>query len=127
MMIRFLILALAALALITSADAGSLPEGPGLADGFPGDSGISKDPRVLFAEGFEEGTVQAVFKRWDSASAESGRVLSLCDDVPFRDAGAGRRSLKITAHPGEDTGGHLYTRLPRGVETAFARFYVKFP
>jgi len=27
---------------------------------------------------------------------------------------------------GENTGGHLYTRLPRGEDTVYARFYVKF-
>jgi hypothetical protein len=32
----------------------------------------------------------------------------------------------MTSTLGENTGGHLYKRLPREVETVFARFYVKF-
>src|SRR4051812_6216938 len=84
--------------------AGPLPEGPGLAAAHPGDAGIAEDTAVIFAEGFEEGTLSEVVKRWDSASDKDGRVLSLSDDVPFRDSGAGARSLKISAHPGQDTG-----------------------
>ena len=126
-MIRWFILALAALCAGAGADSKPLPEGFGLAEQYPGDAGIVEAPGVLLVEGFEVETLREVVKRWDSASEEGGRVLSLSDDVPFRDAGAGRRSLKITAHPGKDSGGHLYTRLPRGVETAFVRFYVKFP
>src|SRR5262249_37029025 len=38
----------------------------------------------------------------------------------------GKRSLLLTATLGENTGGHLYHRLDRGVETLFARFYVRF-
>src|SRR5438034_7747503 len=33
---------------------------------------------------------------------------------------------QMTATLGENTGGHLYTRLPREVDKAYARFYVKF-
>src|SRR5947208_1632147 len=51
-----------------AADAAPLPEGPGLATAYPGDRGIAKDPAVLFAEDFEEGTLSEVVKRWDSAS-----------------------------------------------------------
>jgi hypothetical protein len=110
-----------------AAGATSLPEGPGLAAQYPGDAGITGAPEVLLAEGFEAGELPEILRRWDSASDRGARVLSLSDDVPFPDATAGRHSLKITAHPGKDDGGHLYTRLSRGVETAFVRFYVKFP
>jgi len=44
----------------------------------------------------------------------------LNDDAPSG------RSIQMTATLGENTGGHLYKLLSRGVETAFARFYVKF-
>lgn len=104
---------------------GPRPEGPGLAARYPGDAGIAGDEAVLLAEMFDEEALEAVARRWESVSDEGGRVLELSDDVPF--ATPGGRSLKLTAHPGRDTGGHLYTRLSRGVDTAFVRFYVKFP
>lgn len=104
-----------------------LPEGPGLAARYPGDAGIAADPAVLLAEGFEEGDLATVGRRWESTSNEGGDVLSLVTDVPFPGGSAGKQSLRLTAHPDRDTGGHLYRRLPKGVDTAFVRFYVKFP
>jgi hypothetical protein len=100
-----------------------LPRGPGLAAKYPADAGIAGDREVLLAEGFEDDSLDAIRGRWESVSDEGGRVLSLSEDVPF----SGGHSLKITAHPGRDSGGHLYTRLPREVETVYVRFYVKFP
>lgn len=98
---------------------------PGIADKYPGDVGIGKDPQVLFSEDFEEGTIEEIGKRWGSASDKDGKVLSFSDDVP--PGSAGKRSILMTSTLGENTGGHLYTRLPRGVDAAYARFYVKFP
>jgi hypothetical protein len=96
----------------------------GIAAKYPGDRGIAKDPRVLFAEDFEEGAVADIGKRWGEASNKDGKVLELSSDVPPRSRG--KRSLRMTATLGENTGGHLYTRLPRGVDRAHARFHVKF-
>lgn len=104
--------------------ASHLPEGFGLAAKYPGDRGIERDPHVLLAEGFETGSITEVAKRWDEVSNKNRRVLALSDDVP--PDSAGRHSLQVTATLGENTGGHLYKLLPRGVDTAFARFYVKF-
>jgi hypothetical protein len=100
-----------------------LPEGAGLAAAYPGDRGIGRDSRVLLAEGFETGTLSDLERRWSSVSNDGGRVLAFADEAP---PGCGRRSLQVTATLGKNSGGHLYTRLPRGVERAFARFYVKF-
>jgi len=97
---------------------------PGIAAKHPGDQGIAKDPRVLFVEDFEEGTVVDVGKRWGEASNKDRKVLDFSSDVPPRSRG--KRSLRVTATLGENTGGHLYTRLPRGVDRAYARFHVKF-
>jgi hypothetical protein len=97
---------------------------PGIAAKHPGDQGIAKDPRVLFAEDFEEGTLADVGKRWGEASNKDGKVLEFSSDVP--PGSRGKRSLRMTATLGENTGGHLYTRLPRGVDRAYARFHVKF-
>jgi hypothetical protein len=100
-----------------------LPDGPGLAAKYPGDRGIGRDARVLFADDFETGTVEAIGRRWGEASNRDGKVIAISSDAP---PGGGKRSLQMTATLGENTGGHLYTRLSRGVDTLFARFYVKF-
>ena len=102
-----------------------IAKGPGLAARYPGDAGIASDKRVLLVEDFERGTVEEIAKRWGNASNRGGKALALFADAP---AGSrGKRCLQITATPGENTGGHLYTRLRKGVDRAFARFYVKFP
>ena len=103
---------------------GKLPEGFGLAAQYPKDRGLAKDPRVLLAEDFEEGDVAGLIRRWTEASNKGGRVLELVGDHP--PASGGKRCLQMTATLWENTGGHLYGRLSREVERAFARFYVKF-
>jgi hypothetical protein len=103
---------------------GDLPAGAGLAAKYPGDKGIEKDPNVLFAEGFESGSLDDVVRRWSEASNKDGKVLSLRADAP--PGSDGKRCLEMMATLGENTGGHLYKRLPRGVDRVFARFYVKF-
>ncbi|MGQ9523237.1 MAG: hypothetical protein ACUVTZ_00215 [Armatimonadota bacterium] len=103
----------------------ALPDGFGLSARYPGDRGIDKDPNVLFTEDFEVESLSALARRWSDVSNKDGKVLSLSGDVP--PSSGGRRSLQMTATLGENTGGHLYARLPREVETVFARFYVKFP
>jgi len=103
----------------------TLPEGPGLAAKYPGDVGIERDPAVLLAENFESGTLEELGQRWSDVSNRDGKVLAFSDDVP--PDSAGKRSLEMTATLGENTGGHLYRSFSRGVDTAFARFYVKFP
>jgi hypothetical protein len=100
------------------------PQGSGLAGKYPGDRGIRHDPHVLFAEDFEAGSLTDIGRRWSDVSNAGGKVLAFSPDVP--PASAGQRSLRMTATLGENTGGHLYRRLDRGVERLFARFYVKF-
>jgi len=87
----------------------------GIAAQYPGDEGIEKDPRVMFVEDFETGTVRETGSRWGEVSHADNMDLSA--DVP---AGSpGLRSLHIAKN------GHLYTHT-KGVDTMFARFYVKF-
>lgn len=102
-----------------------LPEGTGLSAKYPRDRGIGKDPAVLLAEDFEEGALTDLGKRWDQVDNRGGRPLALPGDGPA--ASRGKRSLEVTATLGKDHGGSLYRLLPRGVDRAFARFYVKFP
>ena len=96
----------------------------GIASKYSGDAGIERDARVLFTENFESGSIAQIGKRWGEISNKDGKVMAFSDDVPS--ASRGKRSLQMTATLGENTGGHLYTRLPREVGKVFARFYVKF-
>lgn len=110
---------------MSPAQEAALPSGPGLADKYRGDRGIGDDPAVLLFEDFEAGEVADLAKRWDSVSNKNDRVIAWRDDVP---AGAlGKRSIELSATVPQNDGGHLYKQLPREVDTAFARFYVKFP
>jgi len=120
----FLVLASSLPLESAGAEADALPEGPGLSARYPGDAGLERDPAVLFAESFESGTLEEISKRWGNESNQDRKVLSLAADTP--PGSPGKRSLGMTATLGENTGGHLYTRLPREVDRAFARFYVKF-
>jgi len=87
----------------------------GLASRYPGDEGIERDPRVLFVEDFETGTVEEVGARWGNISKRQN--ISLSRDMHPRSPG--NRSIHISKN------GHLYTHT-KGVNTMFARFYVKF-
>src|SRR6185369_1154498 len=102
----------------------SLPQGTGLSAKYPGDHGIGRDPSVVFAEDFEEGSLADVVKHWSEASNKDNKVLAFSDDKS--PDSTGKRSIQLTATLGENTGGHLYKRLPRGVDKVFTRFYVKF-
>ena len=117
--------AVASLLVVSPAAAATLPEGPGLAARYPGDRGIAKDPAVVFTEDFEEGGLEAVLQRWENIGNKDGKVLSLSRETP--PGSGGRWSLQVTATLGENQGGHLYRRLPRPLDQAFVRFYVRFP
>src|SRR5690606_2033084 len=93
-----------------------------LASRYVGDAGIAEDPNVVFAEGFEAGSLEAVTARWDSV--QNAEIMSLSADVP--EASGGTRSLLMTHVGGRSTGGHLYRRLLPGYEELFVRFYVRF-
>ncbi len=91
------------------------PEKGGLALLYPGDEGIERDPRVIFVDDFETGSVDQIGARWGSISKKEN--IDLADDVH---AGSpGNRSIHIARN------GHLFTHT-KGVDTMYARFYVKF-
>jgi predicted amidohydrolase len=95
----------------------------GLAAKYAGDKGIAGDPKVIFAEDFEEPTLEAMQKRWESVSHPE--IMSFAADVP--EGGGGKQSLLMThVGGGKGDGGHLYRRLAKGYDQVFARFYVKF-
>ncbi len=101
---------------------GKEPGGPAIAEKYPGDAGIEKDPRVVFAENFEEETLDEIKKRWETVTQPE--TMSLEQDVP--PGSAGKRSLLMAHVGGKGTGGHLYRRLQPGHEKLHGRFYVKF-
>jgi hypothetical protein len=102
--------------------AAARPERAGIADKYPGDLGIEKDPRVVFAENFEAKELTGVTKRWETASGSE--ALSFSDQVPA--GSGGKQSLLLTHVGGKGTGGQLYRRLKPGFDKLHARFYVKF-
>ena len=102
----------------------ALPQGYGLSARHPGDRGMRDDPAVLLVEDFEASDLNEVAARWDQEGNPEGDALALSPLVP--PGSSGSRSLRVRATLGRDTGGYLYTRLPRGVDTAFLRFYVRF-
>lgn len=77
---------------------------------------------VVFREGFESSSLAAVFESWDDV--KNGEGMSLSTDVPANSTG--KQSLMMTYVPGKNTGGHLYKLLPRGYDSLYARYYVKF-
>ena len=91
------------------------PEKGGLASLYPGDEGIERDPRVLFVEDFETGTPEEIGARWGKIT--NGENFRLTGDLHGRSPGV--KSICISQN------GNLYTHT-KGVETMYARFYVKF-
>jgi len=91
------------------------PEKGGLAALYPGDEGIERDPRVLFVDDFETGTVAEIGARWGNIRKPEN--LRLSEDV--HGSSPGDQSLHVRDN------GHLFTHT-RNVDRMYARFYVKF-
>jgi hypothetical protein len=87
----------------------------GLASLYPGDEGIEQDPRVLFVEDFETGTPEEIGSRWGQIHRQENVTLS--DDIHPHSPGDQSIQYKNNAY--------LYTHT-QGVDTMYARFYVKF-
>jgi predicted amidohydrolase len=89
---------------------------------YPGDVGIEKDPRVVFAENFERASLDELKKRWETVTQPE--TMTLEEDVPA--GSGGKRSLMMAHIGGKSSGGHLYRRLQPGYDKLYGRFYVKF-
>ena len=87
----------------------------GIASEYPGDRGIDTDSRVVFYENFEDRSLDDIVSRWGNAKHVDNMALS--ESIP--PASSGRYSLNIVNN------GQMYTHF-EGVDTLFARFYVKF-
>jgi hypothetical protein len=124
----FLALAsLAAASLSAETPSSSSTEFPkaGIATHYPGDRGIEKDSRVIFAENFEGGSLEAVWKRWEDVNGRP--EMSLSEEIA--PGSSGKQSLIMERESG--SGAQLYRRLRNksggwGYDRVFARYYVKF-
>jgi hypothetical protein len=87
----------------------------GLASLYPGDEGIERDKRVLFVEDFETGAPEQIGARWGQIYKKEN--VSLSDDLHGNSPG--HKSIHFKKNT------HLYTHT-KGVDTMYARFYVKF-
>ncbi len=91
-----------------------------LADDYPGDDGIGEDPAVVWFEGFEAASVDAVTARYDQAQGQAR--MELVGDQP---AGAGGSSaMAMTAGQGVDAV-DFYKMLPDHDEL-WVRWYAKY-
>jgi hypothetical protein len=99
---------------------GGLPSGPGLAAKFTSDAGLAGHPGVILQDDFEAGELGS---GWDETGNREGKVLSFAD--PGKEAGLGKRCLRVEAHLGRDTGGGL-TKWFASADTLHVRFYTRF-
>ena len=117
---------LAGVLVLTSASEasaqGKLNRAAGFASRYPGDKGIAEDERVLFVEDFEESSVEAVGRRWETVRGES--IMQLSNDVP--DDSSGTQSLLMAQQADRGRGGDFYRRLGDGHDQVYTRTYVKF-
>ncbi len=119
---RVLVAACAVVGFSLGASAAYAQIQEGLAAAYPGDLGLTADPRVVFMEDFETGTVGTLSARWEQVVTGGG--MTLPNDAPAGSQGS--RSVQLTARGGISDGGQLYTRLPTGLDTVFVRYYVKY-
>ncbi len=102
----------------------------GLASLYPGDINIHNHPDVIFAEMFEEKSLQELFALW---SSNSGSNTAALDSSTFPLGSSGRQSLRLftTAGPlgvpGTYRTAMLYKVFPQGLpDSVFFRWYVKY-
>ena len=94
----------------------------GIAGQYPGDQGITSDPRVIFAEDFESPMLGTIAERWETV--RHAEIMSLSSDVPKPSGGT--QSLLISQVAEKGNGADLYRRLGDGHKRVFTRMYVKF-
>ena len=96
---------------------------PRLADAYPHDAGIEKDPAVLYVEKFDDGMTN-ILSRYSDVRNKEG--MSLDPDIP--DGSQAPNSIKMTNIGGQNDGGHLFRQFPTGIDsTVYIRYYVKYP
>ena len=101
---------------------GGTGSGVGLSSHYPGDVGIAKDPAVVWAELFDEGSVAAFTARYDSAANPPG--MALLSDVPAKSKSPA--SIKLTASGDGANATDFYKSMDKGYEEWFVRWYAKY-
>src|ERR1043166_9578688 len=101
------------LGLILSAASLGAASSP-LADQYPGDLGIEKDPAVLFADNFESGDL----RKWDQVR---GSIIAV-SNAPH----AGGFCAQAEMLRGRNTGGDAIKWFMPGADRVHVRLYVKF-
>ena len=97
------------------------PQARGIAELYFGDRGIENDPRVIFAENFEQSSIDAIASRWDTVRDRD--VMSLSKDIPPNSSG--QQSLLMSQLAEKGTGGDLYRVLGDGYDKLYTRMYVR--
>jgi len=96
---------------------------PALSDSYPHDTGLEKDPDVLYVEKFDDG-MENILSRYSDVLNSEG--MSVDTDVPK--GSLGPNSIKITNKGGVNSGGHLFKSFDGGFDgTIYIRYYVKYP
>ena len=102
-----------------------LPEGnTGIASKYQGDSGIDKDPAILFAYDFEADSSADDLRRfWNTVFHDDTiRITTTASDVHH-----GRKALELTFPKRDgDVGNGLMKKLGTELDTVFLRYYLKF-
>jgi hypothetical protein len=108
---------------IKSFDSESKKKDKPIAEKYPHDKGIEKDPDVLFVEKFNDGLSDVLNRYQDILNSEG---MSLDQDIPSGSSGS--KSLKITNIGGQNSGGHLFKSFNPGFDSiVYMRYYVKYP
>jgi hypothetical protein len=96
--------------------------GVGLSTKYPGDMGIAKDPAVVWAELFDEGSVSAFTARYDSSTNPAG--MTLLTDVPPKSESPA--SIRLTSSGDGANATDFYKNLSTGYEEWYVRWYAKY-
>ena len=109
---------------LLAATAAPFPQ-KGIAARYPGDRGIESDSQVVFAENFEQSSLDELWKRWETVGDKPGQSFSP-ETAP---GSSGKQSLVMERTKG--SGAQLFRRLKNksggwGYDRIFARYYVKF-
>ena len=95
---------------------------PGCADKILTCTASAQKPGIVFQEDFESASKEAMLLKWDDTNNPEG--MSFSSETP--PGSKGKKSLMMTYSPGQNTGGYLFKMFPKGFDTLYARFYVKF-
>lgn len=98
----------------------SSPARAGLAANYPGDMGIEKDKRVIFAENFESGDLS----RWDDTDGNKPPKVRLVTEPEMVRSGC--RAVQLEAQPGKGAEADLVKLFMPGYDAVYARWYCRF-